>query len=218
MPDNNNIINEIWKSIPAGINDFGKTFFPDLEDKNRGRLNWFIGILFLIFLILIAMMIFFTSETFTRNIYLTALERKITMLNNLAKSDVLPKAELEPLFREFAKDLLESEIIPMDSNYFSNILSPILPIIIDLSARFLPGAIMGILFVIWAIFSSRDGRKDVIRGSIKLMILFGIVGIITSIWLRSWIWNLVLLSVSQIIFMVLLGIRSRQNVQSEQVS
>lgn len=211
MADNSNGIFEFIKSIPDGVNDFGKNFFPELNDINRGRLNWSIYFLLFIVFSLCSGVAFFSYERITNNIYLAAIDRKVTILNELAESGLLSKNELKPLYRDVANELSKSEVTMINAETVSYYFSIVSSVFSLLGLKFLSGAALGTLFFVIALLSSRDGKKEAMKGSLRLLVSFGFMGIILS----SFVSNLLsfgVLTFAQLVFLIRLGRKSQRNI------
>ena len=80
-----------------------------------------------------------------------------------------------------------------------------------ISIKFLSGATLGLIFFVAALFSSRDGKKEVMKGSFRLVLFFGILGIIISTWLSPLITFSILTTV-QIVYLIFSGRRSQKRL------
>lgn len=217
MSDTPNIVVEIFKSIPDGVNDFGKNFFPTLNEPNRGRLKWAIYFIIIIFLFLCSLATFFIYEKVTNNIYLASIERKVTILNQIAESEFLSKNELKPLYKDVAEELSKSEVTMINTETVSYYWSIITEIVSVFGLKFLSGAALGTLFFIVALFSSRDGRKEVILGSLRLFMSFGVLGLILTSWMSN-LYSFLLLLLVQLIFLFNLGRRGQKKLSDGQLA
>ena len=102
MADNSNLIVSIINLFISGVNDFGKNFFPNLDDRNQVKLRLVIYALVAVVLFVCSALSFFIYERVTNHIFLTSIERKVNILNQLAEAGILSKSDLKPLYRDVA--------------------------------------------------------------------------------------------------------------------
>lgn len=213
MPGNSNTVIELIKSIPDGVNDFGKNFFPALSDIARGRLKWFIYFFLLVIFLFCGALSFFTYERITNNIYLDAIDQKVIILNKLAESGVLAESELKPLYESIANDLSKSEVVMINAETVSYYFSIVINSFSLLGVKFMSGAALGVLFLIIALLSSREGKKEAVIGSFRLLISFGFIGILLSSFISNFL-SFGLLTIAQLVFLIRLGRKSRADMVS----
>ncbi|MCL4272918.1 MAG: hypothetical protein KJZ77_03535 [Anaerolineales bacterium] len=213
MADNSNLIIGLINLFVNGVNEFGKNLFPNLNDQEQGRLRMIIYSLFLAILLICSIMVVFVYERVTNHIFLTSIERKVAVLNQLAETGILSKSDLKPLYRDIAKDLSESEVVMINGDSAWFYFSVISIVFSGISIKFLSGATLGLVFFIVAFFSSRNGKKEVMIGSFRLLLFFGILGIIISTWLSPLI-TFALLTIVQLVYLIFIGRRSQKKLAS----
>lgn len=171
--------------ISIGVTDFGKNFFPKLRKRDQGKLRFLIYLLLLLLLFICILMAFFIYERVTSHVLLSSIERKVAILNQLSESGVLTESELKPLYKNTANDLSKSEVVMINTETLFYIYSFVVNLFWAASWKFLSGAGLGIMFLMIALLSSRQGKKEVVKGALKLLMIFGIAGLFLSSMLSN---------------------------------
>ncbi|HND96337.1 MAG TPA: hypothetical protein PLH49_11275, partial [Chitinophagaceae bacterium] len=177
---------------------------------------WAIYFFIIIFLLLCSLVAFFMYEKVTNNIYLASIERKVAILNQIAESGFLSKNELKPLYKDVAEELSKSEVTMINAETILYYWSLIMGIVSVFGLKFFSGAALGTLFFVVALFSSRDGKKEVMLGSLRLFMSFGFLGLILTTWISNFYSFLLLLFV-QLVFLINLGRRGQRKLPDGQV-
>jgi hypothetical protein len=147
-----------------------------------------------VFFLIVFSLIFLYFESHTRLIYYSSLERKISLvnqLNELAKDDIALNTELNPIYSELSKELLDRKVTPME---FPTITTLIL-------YKFLTGASFGLLFLLIGLLYR---RPKAMQGALLVALFFGIVGIFFPIVGSIWV-NLTILMIGQLLLLVALA-------------
>ncbi len=150
-------------------------------------------------------------------VYLIALQLRVNILGDLSeiaqKDDVLRK-DLIPLYEGILQDLSKGRVSSMEIFNLSILVTYLQTFILSpLLWKFVSGAGLGIILILWTIFANRKRKEriEAFRGATLITFIFGVIGLLIPIFFPSIslalniLINFVILLIIQLIILLWIG-------------